>query len=68
MISNKRTVVLGPWWFSGRERTRVPSLGREAPLEKGMAAHSSVPAWRIPRTEEPGAATAHRIAKESETT
>ena len=28
--------------------------GREDPLEKGMAAHSSVLAWRIPWTEEPG--------------
>ena len=68
MISNKRTIVLGPWWFSGRERTWVPSLGREDPLEKVMATHSSILAWRIPWIEEPGAATAHRIAKESETT
>ena len=30
------------------------SLGREDPLEKGMAAHSSVLAWRIPGTGEPG--------------
>ena len=29
-------------------------LGGEDPLEKGMATHSSVPAWRIPWTEEPG--------------
>ena len=34
--------------------TQVPSLGQEDPLEKGMAAHSSILAWRIPRTEEPG--------------
>ena len=32
----------------------VPSLGREDPPEKGMATHSSVPAWRIPWAEEPG--------------
>ena len=32
----------------------VPPLDREDPLEKGMAAHSSVLAWRIPWTEEPG--------------
>ena len=32
----------------------IPSLGREDPLEKGMATHSSILAWRIPRTEEPG--------------
>ena len=32
----------------------VPSLGQEDPLEKGMATHSSILAWRIPWTEEPG--------------
>ena len=31
---------------------RVPSLGWEDPLEKGMATHSSISAWRIPCTEE----------------
>jgi len=34
--------------------TWVPSLGWEDPLEKGMATHSSILAWRIPWTEEPG--------------
>ena len=34
--------------------TRVLSLGREDPLEKGMVIHSSILGWRIPRTEEPG--------------
>ena len=34
--------------------TQVRPLGREDPLEKGMATHSSILAWRIPRTEEPG--------------
>ena len=33
--------------------TLVQSLGGEDPLEKGMATHSSILAWRIPRTEEP---------------
>ena len=33
--------------------TWVLSLGQEAPLEKGMATHSSILAWRIPRTEDP---------------
>ena len=33
---------------------QVPSLGREDPLEEGMATHSSILAWRIPWTEEPG--------------
>ena len=32
----------------------VPSLGWEDPLEKEMATHSSILAWRIPWTEEPG--------------
>ena len=35
------------------QKTQVRSLGREDPLEKGMATHSSVLAWRIPWTEEP---------------
>ena len=34
--------------------TWVWSLDQEDPLEKEMATHSSIPAWRIPRTEEPG--------------
>ena len=33
---------------------QVQSLGRKDPLEEGMAAHSSILAWRIPWTEEPG--------------
>ena len=36
------------------QETQVQSLGQEDPLEKGMAIHSSMLAWRIPRTEEPG--------------
>ena len=32
----------------------VQSLGQEDPLEEGMATRSSIPAWRIPWTEEPG--------------
>ena len=32
----------------------VQSIGREDPLEKGMATHFSILAWRIPWTEEPG--------------
>ena len=36
--------------------TQVGSLGREDPLEEGMATHSSILAWRIPWTEEHGAA------------
>ena len=36
------------------QQTWVQSLGQEDPLEKEMATHSSVLAWEIPRTEEPG--------------
>ena len=36
------------------QETRVRSLGREEPPEKGMATHSSILAWRTPWTEEPG--------------
>ena len=36
------------------QETRVQSLFREDPLEKGMAAYSSILAWRIPWREEPG--------------
>ena len=36
------------------QETRVQSLGQEDPLEKEMATHSSILAWRIPWTEEPG--------------
>ena len=37
-----------------RQETCVQPLGREDPLEKGIATHSSILAWRIPWTEEPG--------------
>ena len=36
------------------QKTRVQSLGWEDPLEKGMATHSSILAWRVSWTEEPG--------------
>ena len=36
------------------QETRVWSLGREDPLEEGLATRSSTPAWRIPWIEEPG--------------
>ena len=42
---------------------RVKSLDWEDPLEKGMATHSNIPAWRIPWTEEPKRATVHSVAK-----
>ncbi len=51
-----------PQWLNGKESTRnaepqerwVQSLGQEDPLEKEMATHSNILAWRIPWTEEPG--------------
>ena len=36
------------------QETQVQFLGWEDPLEKGMATHSSIPAWRVPWTEESG--------------
>ena len=36
------------------QEIRVQSLGQEDPLDNGMATHSSILAWRIPWTEEPG--------------
>ena len=38
---------------AGDARMWVQSLGRQDSLEKGMATHSGIPAWRIPWTEEP---------------
>ena len=40
--------------LSAMQETWIQSLGREDLLEKEMATHSSIPAWRIPWTEEPG--------------
>ena len=45
------------------QETRVPSLGREDPPEKGMATHSGILAWKISWTEEPWRATVHGVAK-----
>ena len=36
------------------QETQVLSLGQEDPLEKGMATHSNILAWKVPWTEEPG--------------
>ena len=47
-------MVKDPPASAGDTRDWVCSLGQEDPLEEGMAAHSSVLAWRIPWTEEPG--------------
>ena len=45
----QRLKCLPPMW-----ETWIRSLGQEDPLEKEMATHSSILAWRIPWTEEPG--------------
>ena len=37
-----------------KQEMRVPSLGWKIPLEKEMATHSSILAWRMPWTEDPG--------------
>ena len=43
--------------------TWVQSLGQEDPLEKGMETHSSILAWRIPWTEEPGRLQSIRLQR-----
>ena len=45
------------------QEARVQSLGQEDPLEKGMASYSSILAWRIPRTEEPGRLQSMRLQR-----
>ena len=45
------------------QETQVQSLGWEDPLEKGMATHSRILAWRIPWIEEPGKTPVHEVAK-----
>ena len=40
--------------LSAMQQTQVQSLGQEDPLEKETATHSSILAWKIPWTEEPG--------------
>ena len=44
------------------------ALGREDPLEKEMATHSSILAWEIPSTEEPGGLEPMEFTKESDRT
>ena len=45
------------------QETWVRSLGQEDPLEKEMATHSSILAWRIPWTEEPGGLQSTRLQR-----
>ena len=47
-----------------KQETRVQTLSQEDPLEKEMTTHSSILAWEIPWTEEPGGLhTVHGVAK-----
>ena len=50
------------------QETWVRSLGQEDPLGTEMATHSSILAWEISWTEDPGRLTVHGVAKESDTT
>ena len=63
-----------PRWLRGKEpacqcrRCWFDSLGWENPLEKGMATHSCILAWRIPCTEKPGGLHSAQGCKESDMT
>ena len=61
------SVVKNPPAIQEAQETRVQSLGREDPLEKEMTAHSSILAWEIPWTEEPGGLQSMGL-QESDTT
>ena len=50
------------------QETQVQSLGQEDPLEKGMARHSSILAWKIPWAEKPGGLYRSWGLKELDTT
>ena len=52
--SQAALVVKNPPANAGDIKMQFQSLGRKDPLEEGMATHSSILAWRIPWTEEPG--------------
>ena len=52
--SQVAVVVKNPSAHAGDARDEGRSLGQEDPLEEGMATHSIILAWRIPRTEMPG--------------
>ena len=60
-------LVKNPPAMQETQETRVQSPGLEDPLEEEMAAHSSILAWRIPWTEEPGGSWSMGH-KESDTT
>ena len=53
---NSRAALVAQWQRTclPMQEMQVPPLGLEDPLEKGMATHSSILAWKIPWAEEPG--------------
>ena len=58
LVAQRLKRLLAMW------ETQVQSLGREDPLEREMATHSSFLAWKIPRTEDPGRLhTVHGVEK-----
>ena len=50
------------------QKTQVQSLGREDPLEEEMATRSSILAWEIPWTEQPGGLQSMEVTRESDMT
>ena len=54
LLLSKGQIQKNPPAVQEMQETQVQSLGWEDPLEKGIAIPSSILAWRIPRTEEPG--------------
>ena len=54
-------VVTNPLASAGDTRNMGLILGRENPLEEGMATHSSILAWRFPWTEEPGGLQSQKV-------
>ncbi len=54
--------------MSAKQETGGQSLGQEDPLKKEMATGSSILAWEITWTEEPGGFTVHGVAKDSDMT
>ena len=48
------------------QERQVQSLGREDPLEEEMATHSSILAWKVPRTEEPGGLQSKQVQSQTQ--
>ena len=71
MVKKKKTKTKNPPANAGDKRPMrlIPvSLGGEDPLEEGMATHSSISAWRIPWTKEPGGLWSIGLQKSRDTT